>query len=57
MLHRTELSNAWPHYSTEYVDEEVWWYTLDKQDPESVTLEPEGVLQPRSHLACTMHNA
>ncbi len=55
MLCRTELSKAWPHYSTEHVDEEIWWYTLDKQDPQSVTLEPEGVVQPYSHLAHVMH--
>ncbi|BDA41491.1 probable phosphatase SPAC5H10.03 [Coccomyxa sp. Obi] len=46
-LPRTELLTAWPHYSTEHVDEEIWWYTVDKQDPQSVTLEPEDVFLER----------
>ncbi|KAK9909000.1 hypothetical protein WJX75_005890 [Coccomyxa subellipsoidea] len=41
-LTRSQLSKEWQHYSTEYVDKEVWWYTLNKQDLKSVTLEPEG---------------
>jgi hypothetical protein len=42
---RSQLAKEWPHYSAEHMTEEVWWYSLDKQDLKSITLEPEGEYQ------------